>query len=75
MQKAYPIRKIFFITDENYKEYSRVREQITRVYFRGDMMEVFDEMYSQCWHADEKGKDIVPIISEYYKRLKQMMAE
>lgn len=75
MQKAYPIGKIFFITDENYKEYSRVREQITRVLFRGDLMEVFDMMDTQCHHAYEKGEDIAPIVSDYYGMLKQMIAE
>jgi len=75
MQKGYPIRPIFYIKQANYQEYSRVREQITRAYFRGDFTDSFEELYKECKPAYVSGKDIEPIVAEFYQKLKIMIAE
>ena len=75
MQIQYPVDDIFYITTDNFEEYSRVREQITRAYFRGDFTDSFDELYKQCKVAYEQDEDLMPIVSEFYEKLKIMMAE
>ena len=65
----------FYLTNENYAEYSRVREQITRVYFQGDCTDIFDDMYWECRSAYDRGEDLMPIVEEYYTQLKILMAE
>ena len=64
-----------FMTDANYNEFVRVREQITHVRFRGGLAAEFDDMYAECKLADAAGEDIAPIVSRYYDTLKMMMAE
>lgn len=75
MQRRYPVNSIFFITNDNFEEYSRVREQITRAHFRGDLPDCFDDMFRKCKAAYARGQDIAPIVAEYYAKLKIMMAE
>ncbi|MBP3704706.1 MAG: hypothetical protein J6I98_04140, partial [Clostridia bacterium] len=77
MQRTCPIfaRSQFYLLDENYAEYSRVREQINRVYFQGTFTDIFDDMYWECRSAYDRGEDLMPIVEEYYTQLKILMAE
>ncbi len=74
LQKELPM-SLHYLSDANYAEFSRVREQIDHVRFRGGLTDEFDYMYLDCMDAVEAGEDIAPIVSEYYTKLKQMMAE
>jgi len=77
MKKSTPSGQLglFWLSNENYDEYDRVRQQIRYVQFEGGLSVVFDEMYAKCKTADAKGEDCAPIVAEYYNILKQMMAE
>ena len=74
MQESCPIG-IYGFTDENYAEFARVRGQITHARFEGGLTNTLDEMFLLCVQAYQSGEDFAPIISEYYGRMKQMMAE
>ena len=66
---------LYYLTNANYAEFSRVRGQITQVRFRGGLSEQFDYMYRECMEAKEAGMDIAPVVSKYYDKLKQMISE
>lgn len=75
LQEHFPSGGYWYYTNVNYRELVRVREQITHVRFRGGLAAEFDDMYEECKRADEAGEDIALIVSKYYDKLKQRIAE
>ena len=74
LQESCPIG-ICYLTDDNYAEFVRVREQITHVRFEDALAGTMDEMFYACERTSRNDEDFSPIVSEYYGRMKQMMAE
>ena len=74
LQESCPIG-ICYLTDDNYAEFVRVREQITHVRFEDALAGTMDEMFYACERTSRNDEDFAPIVSEYYGRMKQMMAE
>ncbi|MBQ2669028.1 MAG: extracellular solute-binding protein [Clostridia bacterium] len=65
----------WYLKQENYEEFVRVREQITHARFNGGLDEGFGMMMFECRKARDQGEDYAPIVAECYNTLKQMIAE
>ena len=74
LQKEQPMG-LYYLSGANYAEFSRVREQIDHVRFRGGLTDEFDRMHRECKDAEEAGTDIAPVVSKYYDKMKQMISE
>jgi len=65
----------FYLTDINYQEYVRVRDQIQHVRFRGGLDLVLKDMLDDCVEAQNNQRNYTAIVSEYYRKMERMLGE
>ena len=70
---------VWFMSEENFEEFSRVREQITHARFRGGLDWELDDLYMSCqggYVYDMKmARPIEEYVHEYYRRMQRMLGE
>ncbi|MBP3705495.1 MAG: carbohydrate ABC transporter substrate-binding protein [Clostridia bacterium] len=79
MQEEMPtgLNAEWYLSDENYAELSKVRDQITTVFFQDTLSMQFMFLQMDCEFAIRNGEEerLEDIVSEHYRTMKLLMAE
>ncbi|MBQ2669026.1 MAG: carbohydrate ABC transporter substrate-binding protein [Lachnospiraceae bacterium] len=72
-------KEVWFMRDENFEEFSRVREQITHVNFRGGLSTELKWLYSSCQgqyvYDMPSSTTVEENVHEYYRKMKRLLGE
>ena len=63
------------VGEAQFAEICELREGITSAHFRGVLSEQMQMMLYECETAEQNGGSVQEIVSEYYRKMKQMLAE
>lgn len=78
MTEEHPASGGWYMSDANYQEFSRIREQITATRFSSVLDTELRDMLSRCCGTDEyqlTETEIEEIVSETYRKLKMYLSE
>ncbi len=76
MQKESPIwGNNYYMLDENFEAFCKVREQITGANFHSEGISLLEDMMTKCCYGDPAGKSVEEIVHEAYEDMSRRVKE